>query len=365
MHKSNILFLIIRSGSITGLLSSYDKEGNSDYVEIKKDIIFDTTKSHKSFDTETYNTLESIAEACINRSLNLPLPDKVVCVYSSPWFDSQISEYDIPFNKKGFSYKLLDDLSSDASDLDSDVILIDQNIESITLNGYKTNNPKGQKYSEGTVTFLTSWITNDVKEGVESVIHKVLNDREIQHITLPHIINTVVGSHSNSYHVLDIHGEATDIINIQNDSIDSTGSIPSGINSLIRSIRKENQSYQETHEEFNHILKGLIDPIKCREEKENIKIALSEWVESLNAIPDFRENNNIILISQNNTEKIFSEALKGSYGDHNKDIQFLDKSYFAHGLDTDYKDLNITSLMVIAFWKRREEKVVNIHRLQS
>ena len=174
MHKSNILFLIIRSGNITGLLSSRDSNGISEYHEIKKNIVFDNTKEHKSFDSETYKVLEEIIEASINKNLNLPLPDKVVCIYSSPWFVSQISEYSLPVIKKGFSYSSLKELASDASDLDDDVVLIEQNVESIILNGYKTNKPEGQKYTEGSSTFITSWILSDTKKGIESVIHKVL-----------------------------------------------------------------------------------------------------------------------------------------------------------------------------------------------
>lgn len=360
MNKSNILFLIIRSGSITGLLSTYDKKTGEEYVEIKKDIVFDVLHEHKSFDTETYKTLEFVIEACINRSLKLPLPDKVVCIYSSPWFDSQISEYDIPPRKKGFTYDSLKKLSKDASNLDEDVVLVEQSIESIILNGYKTNNPKSQRYSEGSVTFLTSWITKDTKDGIESVIHRVLSDREIQHMTLPNIINTVTASHNPSYHILDIHGEATDIINVQDDSIDSTGSIPIGVHHLIRSIQKDSQDYHEVYEEFYHILKGVKDPIYCREEKENIKFVLSTWVNSLNLIPDFKDNSNIILIAQNNTEKLFSDALRNNLGGVNLDIQILNKDNFSKRLDKNYLNLTITSLMVINYWRSLREKSINI-----
>ena len=365
MHKSNILFLIIRSGSITGLLSSYNQKTGKEYFEIKKDIVFDVNHEYKSFDKETYKALEFVMETCVNKNLKLPLPDKVVCIYSSPWFDSQISEYDIPERKKGFSYKSLKDIVEDASNLDDDVVLIEQQIESVILNGYRTNNPEGQKYSEGSVTLLTSWITKDTKEGIEAVIHRVLSDREIQHMTLPHIVKAVTGSHNPSYHLLDIHGEATDIINVQDDNIDSTGSIPIGVHHLIRSVQKDNQEYHEAYEEFDHILRGVKDPIASREEKINIRMILSRWVDLLNKIPDFKENNNIVLISQNNTEKLFRDALQNSNRDYNIDIQILDKSNFSRGLDKGYKDLNITSLMIIDFWNKLDKKVVNIHRLQS
>ena len=356
MNKSNILFLIIRSGSITGLLSSTDSTGISEHHEIRKNIVFDSKLEHKSFDKETYKVLEEIIEASIHRSLELPLPDKIVCVYSSPWFESQISEYDIPVRKKGFSYNVLEDLSEDASDLDDEVVQIEQNVESITLNGYKTNKPEGQKYSTGTATFLTSWISIDTQKGIESVIHRVLNDRKIEHMTLPRMINTVVGSHNPSYHILDIHGESTDIINVQDDNIDSTGSIPVGVNHLIRSIQKDGQLYSEAYEEFGHILRNIKDPINHRDEKENIRQALVLWTDMLNQIPDFRGNNNIIMLSQNGTDELFSDALSNSYGDHNTDVMILDKGYF----NSESSSLNLTSIIVISFWNILQKSGIRV-----
>lgn len=357
-EPKNILFLIIRSGSVTGLLSSTDKLGISQFHEIKKDIVFDNTKEHKSFDTETYKIIEEVLEVSIDRKLELPLPDKVVCVYSSPWFDSQISEYDIPHSKKGFKYSLLKEVSSDASNLDDDVELVEQNIESISLNGYVTNSPEGQKYDAGVVTFLTSWITKDTKEGIESVIHRVLNDREIEHMTLPKIINTVVGSHNPSYHLLDIHGEATDIINIQDDNIDSTGSIPLGVHSLVRSLQKEGQEYHEAYEELVHILKDFKDPIHHRKEKDSIKETLLNWSSMLNDIPDFRENNNVILMAQNSTEKLFADALYINYPDHNVDITVLDKEFF----NAKESSLTLTSIILVNFWNILEKRGVRVNK---
>ena len=358
MHKSNILFLIIRSGNITGLLSSRDSNGISEYHEIKKNIVFDNTKEHKSFDSETYKVLEEIIEASINKNLNLPLPDKVVCIYSSPWFVSQISEYSLPVIKKGFSYSSLKELASDAADLDDDVVLIEQNVESIILNGYKTNKPEGQKYTEGSSTFITSWILSDTKKGIESVIHKVLNDREIQHMTLPRIINTVVGSHNPSYHLIDIHGECTDIINVQEDNIDNIGSIPIGVHHLVRSIQKDGQDYHNAYEELGHIISDIKDPIDNRVEKEKIMQTLFLWSEALDKIPDFRANNNIILLSQNNTDKLFKDALNNNHGDHNSEVMILDKGYF----NSEGSSLDLTSIAVISFWNILEKKGIKIDK---
>lgn len=358
MNNSNNLFLIIRSGSITGLLFSSGTDGISQFHEFKKDIIFDKNLEHRKDDTETYKVLSEVIENCIDTKVGLPLPDKTVCIYSSPWFTSQISEYDIPDSKKGFKYDLLNKISEDASNLDDDYVLVEQNIEAIKLNGYTTNNPEGQKYSDGTATLLTSWISNEAKEGIESVVRRFLNDREIQHMILPRIMTTVIGSHDSSYHFLDIHGEYTDIINIQDDNIDSTGSIPVGVHNLVRSIQKNNQTYHEAYEELGHIIKNIKDPINHRVEKENMTKVLLDWSKKLADVPDFRDNNNIILLSQNNTGKLFIDALNNNQGDHNTEVMMLDKEYF----NSEGSSLDITSIIILSFWSMLEKRGVVLNK---
>jgi len=354
MNKINTLFLIIRSGSVTGLLSYYDKSEIPQFIEIKKDIIFDNNLKYKNFDKESYKVLEEVMFQLIKP--DIPLPEKTIIIYSSPWFNSQISEYEIPNSSKGFKYKNLDSVLKDASDLDDNVFLINQRVESISLNGYRTNSPEGKKYEEGSVTLLTSWMDKTIKDKFESVIKRFLNDREIEHITLPSVLNTVISSHNPSYHILDIHGESTDIINIQDDSIDSTGSIPFGVHHLIRSIKKDSQGYVESYEEFLHIIKNIKDPIVHREEKDKIKKGLLNWAEMLSNVPDFTDNNNIILLSQNNTDKLYKDALENSNGGHNTNIMILNKEYF----NSQGSNLSLNSIIVISFWNIFNKNVVKL-----
>ena len=177
-------------------------------------------------------------------------------------------------------------------------------------------------------------------------------------MTLPRIINTVVGSHNPSYHLIDIHGECTDIINVQEDNIDNIGSIPIGVHHLVRSIQKDGQDYHNAYEELGHIISDIKDPIDNRVEKEKIMQTLFLWSEALDKIPDFRANNNIILLSQNNTDKLFKDALNNNHGDHNSEVMILDKGYF----NSEGSSLDLTSIAVISFWNILEKKGIKIDK---
>jgi hypothetical protein len=249
----HIIIFDIDSTSIAGGLFRYTYTEKKELIETKslyslrKNITSGNEYPFDQFFNKTLSTLKAVAEEVYLQSL-IPLDD-IYCNVGTPWVNAY---------KKNISYKkdkpflisseliheilekeLKNSTRKNSFHKDHDIELINRETLAIYGNGYKLRNVRNQSLSEITLQSLSSVMSQSTKESFSHIIEKVFH-------RLPHYLSNTATSyqytqksfpHINDTFIVDVSGEVTEVLVIQNDVLEHIGSIPVGEYGIIRSLR--------------------------------------------------------------------------------------------------------------------------------
>jgi cell division ATPase FtsA len=234
-------------------------------------------------------TLDKVVYRMATRGLGAP--KKVFCVLASPWYASQtrVIKYqkDTPFV---FNQKLADDLIQEeikifqkehleqyASGSDA-VRAIELRNMKVELNGYTVQDPINKKATSLDMTIFISMSPEQILSPIEKAINAHFNGKEIKFSSFAMASFAVARNtfvHQDSFLLVDIGGEVTDISMVKKDVISSSVSFPLGRNFMIREISKalncnlsEAKSYVSLYrdghatEEVKHKLEPLMNDLQ-------------------------------------------------------------------------------------------------------
>jgi len=265
-------------------------------------------------------------------SSGLGTPSKIFCVLSSPWYASQTRtiklEKNTPFV---FSTKLADSLiqkeiglfkqehKENYSYANSNVLPIELKNMKIMLNGYATSKPLDQKAKELEMIIFVSMSSEQFLKKVEESIHQHFHHQDIKFSSLVMVSFAVARDlfiHEDSFLLVDIGGEMTDISMIKKEVLRESVSFPMGRNFITRSIAgalncslDEAQSlfftYKDGHasEATNKILEPVVNKLKTE--------WLQKFQESLaNLSKDISIPATIFITVNQDLADFFSETIK-------------------------------------------------------
>jgi len=241
----------IGSSSIGGAFFITQKSGAPKIIYSVREIIpLESEINSDRFLELTLKSFETIIQKIATKGIGVP--KKVFCVLSSPWFASQTRfikyEKDIPFL---FDSKLADEIIQKEikifqeehlkqySDGENKIRVIELKNMKIALNGYTTQNPLNQKTKEVEMTVFISMSPEQVLSKLEKIIDAHYYAREIKFSSFSMASFAVARDifvHQDSFLLIDIGGEITDISMIKKDIICSSISFPLGINFMIREV---------------------------------------------------------------------------------------------------------------------------------
>lgn len=246
-----ILVFDIGSSSVGGALFFLGDGGGPEIVySIRESIILEANINVDRFLTLTLKALESItSKICI---AGVGSPGKIFCVLSSPWYVSQTRVIKMEKNTSFvFTDKLADSLIQKEislfeeeylnkySNVGSPVRSIEfKNIKTL-LNGYETVKPLNQKAKELEMTILISISEMEILTKFEETIFRHFHSKEIFFCSFALASFAVVRDlypESNSFLLMDIGGEVTDISMIKKNVLHGSISFPLGRNFIIRGI---------------------------------------------------------------------------------------------------------------------------------
>jgi hypothetical protein len=245
----------IDSATIAGGLFRYGYDAHDTCIEtielysLRKSI---TSGNEYPFERFFKQTLKTLAEVCHEVHLQSMIPlDGIYCNVGMPWMSAQkrTLEYrkETPFI---FTRKLSNELIGKESDIslsknidysNHDVELISRHTLDIYGNGYKLRKPIGKEMKEVTLHSLTSVMSTITKQSFVDVIEKVF------HRTPDFVSNTylryqeIITTHPdvNNVVVIDMSGEVTEVLVIENDNLKHIGSLSVGLNTITRSLRDQ------------------------------------------------------------------------------------------------------------------------------
>ncbi len=275
----------VGSSSISGALFFMQASGIPRIIfSTRQPIAFLDKINVKSFLSETVKAFNKVASQIATSSFGAP--EKIFCVFSSPWYVSQNRVIKMEKNTSFvFNTKLADFLIEKEIKLFEEEYLtkyknsgnkvraIELKNTKTVLNGYEVLNPRNQKTKNLEMTLFISICGEDILSKVEEIIFKHFHTREIKSSSFLMASFTVVRDmyvKQDNFLLVDIGGEVTDISMIKKNSLCESISYPIGRNFIIRNIAsKLNCSldeaksvfflYKDGHAEKN--IKQKIEPI--------------------------------------------------------------------------------------------------------
>ncbi|MDQ3076154.1 MAG: hypothetical protein M3Q34_03440 [bacterium] len=202
--------------------------------------------------SSTIKALKIVASTICMKGLGSP--KRIYCVLSSPWYASQTRvirlEKNTPFV---FTTKLADNLIQKEIALFQEEYIIkghnDEKIRAIELknmktllNGYVTHMPQNQKGKELEMTIFLSMSEEDFLVKVEEAIKTHFNVKEIKFSSFVMASFTVARDmfvNKESFLLVNIGGEVTDISMIKKDAVKESISFPAGRNFIVRGVASD------------------------------------------------------------------------------------------------------------------------------
>ena len=245
----------IDSTSISGAITrhEYSKKGDLLYVRelfsVREYITNGEEYPFDHFFDQTLKTLKYVLD-CVHLEVLFPL-DGIYTNISVPWMSAQkrIIHYT---RKKDFTcdQKLIDNLEQKGINeslyynidyRDHKVELIDQRTLEIYGNGYPLRRPLGKIMHDLELHSLTSVMSFKTKQKIEEIFEKVFHQLPtfISNTFVSYFATKSLIPELNNAIVLDVSGEVTEILIIENDRLRNIGSIPIGEYGMVRLLRDE------------------------------------------------------------------------------------------------------------------------------
>ena len=321
----------IGSSSIGGALFVMQKNNVPQMIySVREPIALEKEISFDRFLTLTLKSIEIVANKISTQGLGAP--KKVFCVLSSSWYASQtrtiILKKNTPFI---FNSKLADSLIEKEIKLFEDecekqymhtgskILPIELKNMQITLNGYVVPKPLNQKTQELEMTIFVSMSGEDILKKIKETIGRHFHSENIKFSSFTIASFVVVRDlfvQQDSFLLMDIGGEVTDISMVKKDILRSSISFSLGCNFFIRRVAStldcslnEAVSYISLYKE-GHVADSALSKIEPIINKLKAEW-LTKFQESLvNLSNDISIPSTIFLTVDQDLVNFFSEIIK-------------------------------------------------------
>jgi hypothetical protein len=167
--------------------------------------------------------------------------DEVVATFSSPWQTSVVASRSVANDKEFvFTKQLLAKaLAEGAADMEGKTRVSEMVIATL-LNGYEVQNPFGKRVRRAELIILSSFVDTAVMELATKAIRKAFHRHHIRfNAYLPESFTALrdLYPHQRDFLVVDVSGEATDIMLVKHGLVVSMTSMPHGVNEIARAAR--------------------------------------------------------------------------------------------------------------------------------
>ncbi|MBP6856491.1 MAG: hypothetical protein KBC42_00835 [Candidatus Pacebacteria bacterium] len=247
------LLIDIGSGSVGASLISYSytKDGTLE----KPVVLYALRKSFTLTASASYDQLITLMRKNLREILGtihdvkLGIPDKVYTVLSAPWYTSQTRT--IVYNKKPafvVSEKLVNDLvkkeidffkETVAAEIEGEAYIIENTIQSLTLNGYSLTDPIGKKAEELKISLFLSLSPRQVIDVIHEEVEQIYRLKKIQFSSggaCCFVSLRDVFPNEESFIVVSVGSEVTDVVLVRNHTLATAFTFPKGSHSVYRTI---------------------------------------------------------------------------------------------------------------------------------
>lgn len=210
--------------------------------------------------------------------------DEVLCVFSSPWFSSEIkiitAEREKPFEVKNdfFSRLIEEEEKKFSAGKKSNSRPIEREIMKIELNGYRVKNPAGKNARTVKSRLYLSAGVKKAMESVEKEIEEVFVRTSLRFATSSlvafKVLNDIITGRE-GFLIIDIGGETTEINLIRDNALEQSASFSKGENLLYRKAAGALNTFLK---EASSIVKAYSRGHRTLESSDKISAAIKDSV---------------------------------------------------------------------------------------
>ncbi len=298
-NKETVAIFDIGSGSVGGAVINIPndtKETPCIIDSVRTEINYNENKIDSSLFTRSMLRALSLT---INKlfKINSTLPDRIVCVVTSPWYSSETKIVKIKKESSFiFTKKIAEDLikkeikktmithSKKNNTIYNKLEIIEHFIMKVSLNGYQVESPLGSKTKSVEISMITSFSQKFFLDKIRKVILKTYHEIPI---SFSSFISDYYFSIRNkyispdSYLLLNIRGEITEVGIVSKGTLKDTLSFPFGKKTFLKYISSKLEiELRDAKELFNLYSSGYLSKEKEEEVAPLFKSAESSWSES-------------------------------------------------------------------------------------
>lgn len=267
----------IGSGSVGGALARIPNDEKTLPVIIastRTEIEFHNELDFNTFKSDMLEALRKTAEDLYNKKAGAP--EEIICTLSSPWYLSEMRivkmERNTPFI---FTKKIADELlqkevniltenyKKKYTDAHSTPELIEHTIIKMSLNGYQVTDPIDKNTRNIEMNIIITLAPKDCIQSIKEILLKTFHHTPVtfsSFMTSAYLAIRDKYISEDSYLLVDINGEVTDIAIVSKDILHMSLSFPFGRQTFFRFLRKKlNKSIEEAHSLFSLYLSKTLE----------------------------------------------------------------------------------------------------------
>jgi len=327
-----VLILDIRSSSIGAGLVLIQGDETKILYTTRKDIYFSKNQQSDSFSKVSFKVLTKIMQEIAEKGIPLlaendEIPNNIsyaLSMYASPWFDAKTKEISLsrskPFKltEKIFE-RMVEEEIRQLRNRSTETMTVEKEVTNVLINGYTMTDPFHKKVTNLDFSFYVSQMAKSDLKIVENIIEKSISVKKVFHKTHPLVLSSVIKnvfSSTNSFILIDVGGEVTDISITKDDSLLSLATIPLGKHHFVREISNEcKQEIPVAHSSFKMYF-DKTSHSECSDGIEKILASMGkEWraqlIEGLREVyPEEEIPQNIFLTADDDAREAFKLILE-------------------------------------------------------
>jgi hypothetical protein len=249
--EKTVAIFDIASGSVGGAIVSIPYNKNA-FPTIIKSFRTEIKKNNTDFDSfmkDMLLALHSTAQSLFHKKAGSP--EEIFCTLASPWYLSDIRTIKIEKNnpfifRRSLADKLILKEISNVTDLYRDkyedketLEIIENHIISVSLDNIKTSNPIGKECNVALMNMILSFSPSSFIYDIKEIISKTFHNTNIQFssfVASSYLAVREKYTSEESYLLVDVSGEITDIGIVIDGVLKSTISFPFGKTSFYNQI---------------------------------------------------------------------------------------------------------------------------------
>lgn len=285
------------------------------YVEFREDVEIN------EFLIKSQSNLKYVLDSLFNKKNTFGGIDKVRIFYGAPWYKSLIKNFEKSEQKtRDFNKKYLDSLLANYQDLNKDpkIVTLERRVTALKLNGYITYNPEGKRFNKIGVSLYQTLVSKKTNEDIKQIVSNYTSIKDIEFITHPYSVFRVLSEKftgKNSYTIIDIGGEVTEITVVRDRDIVKIISIPKGTHYFPRELSKKyNLDFTVALSEIEQITENTIGGKEVNTKySDSLKELETVWLKQVKQI--LSDNNiislpvDIFLIVEKNYQNLISSMI--------------------------------------------------------